>query len=70
LINKKAKKIELKLKKEQSGLQWLGLTQGSKPTLMAHTNISKTTEVKPSYPTSSKKAKDWSAIDKQIEKDF
>lgn len=37
---------------------------------MAHTNISKASEVKPSYPTSSKKAKDWSAIDKQIEKDM
>ncbi|KAI8813642.1 hypothetical protein BJ742DRAFT_767219 [Cladochytrium replicatum] len=63
-------KIELKLKKKSEGLRW-GVLEGADssivPQLMA-TEPSSTAST-PSYPSSSKKRKDWSAIEKAVEEE-
>ena len=63
------KKIELKLKKKTENVNWMCLEKGQQPKLMV-TNIPSTTAVNPpSYPTSSKKPKNWDAIDKDLTKE-
>ncbi|KAI8808900.1 hypothetical protein BJ742DRAFT_806819 [Cladochytrium replicatum] len=63
-------KIELKLKKRSEGLRW-GVLEGEDssvvPQLMA--TEASSAESAPSYPSSSKKRKDWSAIEKAVEEE-
>ena len=51
-------------------MNWMSLEKGQAPKLMATSVPTSGNEIKPSYPTSSKKAKDWDKIDKDIEKEF
>ncbi len=60
-----AKKLELKLKKQQENFNWMGVEKGGEAKLLA-TAAPLKEPVLPSYPTSSKKKKDWSEIDKDI----
>lgn len=57
------------MQKSQENFTWLCLEKNQQPKLLA-TAIPTTTEVKPSYPTSSKKPKNWDQIDKDIEKEI
>lgn len=61
------KKLELKLRKLNDGSTWLSVEQGGEAKLLATPSPS-AQPVLPSYPTSSKKKKDWSEIDKDITK--
>ena len=66
-----SKKIEIKLKKKMDNQNWMTLAKGEKGTLMATAIPSSVGGQPPSYPTSSKKGpKDWSKMDKDIEKEL
>ena len=62
-----AKKIEIKLKKLVENVNWMGVEKGGEAKLLA-TVAPVASEVKPSYPTSSKNKKNWDNIDKEITK--
>ncbi|TPX30539.1 hypothetical protein SmJEL517_g05928 [Synchytrium microbalum] len=62
-------KIEIKCKKEMMGLKW-GTLEGEDemvgaPQLMGSANVD--ASARPSYPTSSKKARDWDKLTKEVE---
>ena len=48
-------------------MNWMGVEKGGEAKLLA-TAIPSATEIKPSYPTSSKNKKNWDNIDKEIKK--
>ena len=55
-------KVEIKLKKSESGINW--------DTLNKEDTKEKAVESIPSYPTSSKKKKNWDNINREVEKEF
>mmetsp|Transcript_1420 Transcript_1420/g.1932 ORF Transcript_1420/g.1932 Transcript_1420/m.1932 type:complete len:191 (+) Transcript_1420:490-1062(+) len=64
-----AKRIDIKLKKMTDDMQWRGLEQsasGSAAAIPAQASSGP----KPSYPSSSKVKRDWSALDKDIDKEL
>lgn len=63
------KKIELKLKKAIENVNWMGVEKGGEAKLLA-TSVNYNTEVKPSYPSSSKTKKNWDQIDKEVTKEM
>lgn len=52
------KKIEIKLKKKDDGIQWATLEK-----------VEKKAEFKPAYPSSAKKKVDWNKLDKEVERE-
>lgn len=68
--NASAKKIEIKLKKVVDNATWMRIEKDGQTKLMATTTAIPSQVTIPSYPTSSKQKKDWSKVDKQIEKDL
>eukprot|EP00347_Sterkiella_histriomuscorum_P010406 403376426 len=64
------KKIELKLKKETENAAWMKIEAQGEAKLFAASTQIPTQTISPSYPTSSKQKKDWSKMDKEIEKDL
>lgn len=59
-------KIELRLKKEIVGVKWRNLEGEEGDALAAATSVQ---ESRPSYPTSSRKPKNWDALSKEAEKE-
>jgi len=62
-LSSAGKRIELKLKKVDTTLQWSGLESGAAQAVISHTSTA-------AYPSSNKSKKNWAAIDKEIERDF
>ena len=50
-------------------MNWMSLEKGQQPKLMA-TSVPTNENYKPGYPTSSKRTKDWSQVEKDIEKEI
>jgi len=65
-----AKKIELKLRKAVENEAWLKVEKAGETKLLATAQIQPGQSQPPSYPSSSKTKKDWSQLDKQIQKDL
>ena len=63
-----AKRIDIKLKKATDDMTWRGLEQGTGAAQAIPAAAA--TGPKPSYPSSSKVKRDWSALDRDIEKEL
>lgn len=64
-----AKRIDIKLKKQTDDMTWRALEQTAAGGAMA-IPAQASSGPKPSYPSSSKVKRDWSALDKEIDKEI
>ena len=64
------KRVDIKIKKETEDVNWRTLEAQDEASANTAIPAQVTSGAKPSYPTSSKKKRDWNALDKEIEQEL